>query len=121
MRGDIMNLKDFYSSVGGNYDDMLGRMLTEERIKKFVLRFPKDGSYTELISGLDYKDYEQAFRAAHTLKGVCVNLGFGNLYNSASSMTEELRKRTAPSSDTFLTKLKEDYNNILVCISDIDK
>lgn len=34
---------------------------------------------------------EEAFRAAHTLKGVCANLGFTQLFKVSSDLTEELR------------------------------
>lgn len=36
-------------------------------------------------------DWESAFRAAHTLKGVAQNLGFDALYRAASALTEHLR------------------------------
>lgn len=36
-------------------------------------------------------DYESAFRAAHTLKGVALNLGLGRLAKSSSELTEALR------------------------------
>ncbi len=31
---------------------------------------------------------EDAFRAAHTLKGVCLNLGFSDLYHTSYDITE---------------------------------
>ena len=34
---------------------------------------------------------ELAFRAAHTLKGVCMNLGFDHLYKLSFEITESLR------------------------------
>ena len=37
------------------------------------------------------KDWESAFRAAHTLKGVAQNLDFGDLGRSAAALTEALR------------------------------
>jgi len=37
---------------------------------------------------------KEAFRAAHTLKGVCQNLGFTNLYQPTCDLTEVLRTGT---------------------------
>ena len=37
---------------------------------------------------------KEAFRAAHTLKGVCQNLGFTNLYQPTYDLTEVLRTGT---------------------------
>jgi HPt (histidine-containing phosphotransfer) domain-containing protein len=39
------------------------------------------------------KDFDTAFRAAHTLKGVCSTLGFQNLFTISSQLTEALRNR----------------------------
>ncbi|MCH5164107.1 MAG: Hpt domain-containing protein [Clostridiales bacterium] len=86
-----MNLKEFYAISGGDYDGAMARLITEERVKKFVRKFAGDPSYSELIAALDKSDAKAAFLAAHTLKGVCQNLGFDSLYRSSSAITEILR------------------------------
>lgn len=40
---------------------------------------------------INSQDWEAAFRAAHTLKGVAQNLGFQRLYLSSAALTEALR------------------------------
>ena len=86
-----MNLETFYEKIGGNYADTKGRLLTEERILRFVRKFPADGSFNALEDALARGSQEEAFRAAHTLKGVAQNLGFTALYENASAVTEVLR------------------------------
>lgn len=44
-----------------------------------------------LESAINSQDWEAAFRAAHTLKGVAQNLGFQRLYLSSTALTEALR------------------------------
>lgn len=51
----------------------------------------RDTSYSNLCAALNEGDYESAFRAAHTLKGVALNLGLGRLAKSSSELTEALR------------------------------
>ena len=46
---------------------------------------------TQLRTRLAAADWETAFRAAHTLKGVAQNLGFDSLYRAAADLTEHLR------------------------------
>lgn len=46
------------------------------------------------------QDAETAFRAAHTLKGVALNLGLTDLAEAAAAMTEALRGRTALPAET---------------------
>lgn len=86
-----MNVQAFYEKIGGNYADTVSRLMTEERILRFVRKFPADGSFNLLKEALARGAQEEAFRAAHTLKGVAQNLGFTALYEKASAVTEVLR------------------------------
>ena len=43
---------------------------------------------------MENKNFEGAFRGAHTLKGVCQNLSFDRLYEVSHELTELLRDRT---------------------------
>ena len=55
---------------------------------------------------------KDAFRAAHTLKGVCANLSFDRLFSSADQLTELLRSETEtipPNAFSLLEIVKEDY------------
>lgn len=52
-----------------------------------------DTSFQGLKEGLENQDEELAFRSAHTLKGVCMNLGFTKLFEVSSALTEELRDK----------------------------
>ena len=56
---------------------------------------------------------ERAFRAAHTLKGVCGNLSLDKLLDSASKLTELLRPETAAipeGADVLFEEVKQDYD-----------
>ena len=55
---------------------------------------------------------QEAFRAAHTLKGVSANLGFDRLQASAGRLTELLRPETDTIPDdaaSFLEEVRLDY------------
>ena len=86
-----MTLEEMYRNIEGNYPDILRRLRKEERIEKFVLLFLKDSSYQTFCQALEQGNTEEAFRAIHTLKGVCMNLSFDGLYRISSEMTEYLR------------------------------
>ena len=75
-----MTMRECYEAIGGNYEDVLGRLRSEALIRKFTLKFLEDQSYPQLKQALNDKNYEDAFRSAHTLKGVCQNLSFDRLY-----------------------------------------
>ena len=70
-----MNLEECYEAMESNYDDVMRRLGSETLVRKFVLKFLDDTSFQGLKEGLENQDAELAFRSAHTLKGVCMNLG----------------------------------------------
>ena len=72
-----MTMQECYEAIGGNYEAVLGRLHSEALIRRFALKFLEDQSYIQLKQALENKNYEDAFRGAHTLKGVCQNLSFG--------------------------------------------
>ena len=56
-----------------------------------MLKYPADPSYAQLEAALAAQDWETAFRAAHTLKGVAQNLGLDNLYKVSAALTDAVR------------------------------
>lgn len=72
-----MTLQEFYARVGGDYNATLSRLPSEALVKKFILKYPCDPSFAQLKDALAAQDWELAFRASHTLKGVAQNLGMG--------------------------------------------
>lgn len=102
----------------GDYDDVMSRLRTDDRIKKFLLKVLDDPSFTTLCNALEKKDLEEAFRAAHTLKGVCKNMSLTNLAYSSSNLTEALRGRQTYGEDIneLFKKVKKDYALTMACI-----
>lgn len=88
---NYMELKQFFDLSGGNYESAINRFLDESRIKKFLKLFLLDDSYSNLLESIDKKDFKNAFRASHNLKGVVSNLSLDTLYTYASDICECLR------------------------------
>ena len=94
-----MTLVQLYVTVGGSLDEVTQR-IPGKLVLKFVKMYAADGSFAALTTALAAEDWQTAFRAAHTLKGVAQNLDFGDLGRSAAALTEALRG----------TKPLEDYS-----------
>lgn len=86
-----MTVKQCYEAMGANYEEVESRLRTEERIKKFLLKVLNDKSYDLLCSSIEQSNMEEAFRAAHTLKGISQNLSLTTLYHSTSILSDILR------------------------------
>ena len=86
-----MTLQECYENMGGDYAEVVSRLVKEERIKKFMVRFLEDTTFFELKKAVEEKQNQEIFRMIHTLKGVAQNLGFKNLYEVSDVMTEAVR------------------------------
>ena len=111
-----MTLQECYAAMEGDYQDALGRLRSDRLVQKFVLKFLADGSYDLLTQSMEEENYAEAFRAAHTIKGVCQNLSFTRLFTSASQLCEALRPGGPPQSPDLFTQVKTDYEATLSAI-----
>ena len=107
-----MDLRTCYEQLSGSYNDVLSRIPSERLVDKFLRKFLADESFTGLCTAMAAGNRSEAFLMAHTLKGVCANLGFSRLFRSAAALTELLR----PETDTIpadaieaLEPVREDY------------
>ena len=48
-----MTMRECYEAIGGNYEDVLGRLRSEALIRKFTLKFLEDQSYIQLKQALE--------------------------------------------------------------------
>lgn len=115
-----MDLKECYRILEGDYEGVMARLRTERLVQKFVLKFLNDGSYQLLCDSLAGKNYEEAFRAAHTLKGVCQNLNFTKLHESSHLLTEALRSGWSEEVDSLVEQVEKDYKQTVDAIKGLE-
>lgn len=116
-----MNLKECYEALGGDYDSVLGRLRSDRMITKFCLKFLDDKSCESLVEAVERKDGETAFRAAHTIKGICQNLSFDRLYESSHALAELLRGGGWDEAAVAMTEqVKADYQVTADAIRQLD-
>lgn len=90
-----MSLEIAYAAMGGDLETVRGRLLTDERIEKFAKIFLQDTSMQTLENALEAGDFAEAYRGAHTLKGVSRDLGFTPLFEAAAALSDALRLNDA--------------------------
>jgi len=111
-----MTLEECYAAMGGDYADVTSRLRSDRMVQKFVLKYLNDPSFDQLCAAMAEKNYEEAFRAAHTIKGVCQNLSFTRLLDSSSQLSEALRHGWTPEADPLLEQVKTDYAAVITAI-----
>lgn len=113
----MTSMRDAYEKMGADYDDVLQRLMSDEMVARFAVKFLDDDSMPNLDAAMAAGDAKAAFIAVHTLKGVCQNLGFGNLYAPAVEVTEALRHATdVAAAEPLMPALRQAYADTVAAI-----
>ena len=109
-----MTVQELYACINGSYDAVKRILPRDELISRFIIRLLSEGSFSRLMQAASAKDAEGMFEAAHSMKGVCANLGLLELSSMASVVAEEFRpgkarKMSEEELASHLGILKEKY------------
>lgn len=118
-----MTIEQCYQEMGANFAEVCGRLPSQRLVEKFARKFLDDQSYAQLTEAMAAGNHDDAFRAAHTLKGVAANLSFTKLRASASALTELLRAPadTIPAeAGPMLEAITRDYEMTVAAIRQLD-
>ena len=116
-----MTVKECYESMEADYEGVIGRIGSEGLVKRFALKFLDDPSYLNLEKAIQEQNVEEAFRAAHTLKGICLNLGFDRLYKVSAELTEKLRGSDLNGYEAVYGKVQDEYKNTIDAIRKLEE
>lgn len=82
------------NAFGANTEEGLARCMGNEALYlKLVGVMLADKNFDKLRSAIEAENLDEAFEAAHALKGALGNLALTPLYEKAASLTEFLRNR----------------------------
>lgn len=116
-----MTLEELYTKTGSDYQEVKGRFGSDALIQRFAMKFANDTSYQNLMNALEANNLEEAFRAAHTMKGVAANLGFTALFQAAGELTESLRDQKEPVDMTLVDAVQEQYKVVIEALAEFKK
>ena len=113
-----MDVKECYKKMDGDYEKAVRLMGNDERIIKYLKIFQRDANFDSLCNAIKQNDLKTAFCAAHTLKGIALNLSLTSLANSTIELTEILRSGMPNEGIvSLLQNTKKTYALILECIN----
>ncbi|MCI8306706.1 MAG: Hpt domain-containing protein [Lachnospiraceae bacterium] len=108
-----MTREDFINN-GIDYDAAMKLFMGKQEIfVKFLAKFPKDTSYSQLKDAVAAGDCDAAFKAAHTLKGVSGNLSLADLAKVASDITELFRAGDLEGGKAHMAELDGQYERVM--------
>lgn len=117
-----MIIREFYEAIDSDYREVLNRLCKDERIEKYLLKFVSANNMDDFEKAYEAKDYKEAFRVVHSMKGMSLNLGLSKLCEQSSEVCEELREGS-PKEDISrkIEKLRETYTYTIDNIKLISK
>lgn len=85
-------MKDKLVEIGVDYDEVLKRFMGKEDFYlRMLKKFLDDKNYEGLKQAVEQKNWPETFTYAHTVKGLCGNLGLGGMLDYVGPLTEEVR------------------------------
>lgn len=120
-----MTVAELYDILGADYNEAVGRLMSEKLISKYIIKFLDDPSYARLMEvWKGDKNEEELFKAAHTLKGVGLNLALSNINQYVLPITENYRPKNSVKVDNveeLFDKLEKEYNISVMKIREFAK
>ena len=115
-----MTLPEFYAALGSDYQSMHKQIPSDALIAKFLRLYAQDPSMTQLRESISQENWDGAFRAAHTLKGVALNLGLSCLARSASELTEHLRGGSPLTNPELLAHVEQAHESVIAALPQLN-
>ncbi|MFR6362520.1 Hpt domain-containing protein [Amedibacterium intestinale] len=116
-----MIIKECYEAMGENYNEVLARLQLEKLIVKYALKFLDDPNYGMLVEAWKEKDYEAAYRASHTLKVICSNLGFSKLGSMSANLADALKENKIEQAEAIFPEIEGIYSNMISVLTEFQK
>ena len=115
------NLKNELIEQGVDYKTTLERFMGKDNLyENFLIKFLGDDNFDKLEENIKNKNINEAFKCAHTLKGLCGNLGFNNLLREDSQIVEILRSESLDGVEELFDTLKKKYDKLCDTIRKIE-
>lgn len=104
------------AQAGIDVEDAMERFMdNEEMFRMFLRKLLEDSTYRDMLDAIAIKDVEQAFEAAHHLKGTVANLSISKVYAQLYDIVEMLRYGNIPSK-VKLQQFEQTYESVLTAI-----
>ncbi len=99
---------------GIDYVDAMDRMGGDEAIyKKLAMKYLNNTNYVDLVAAMEAKNYDDAYEAAHTLKGVSGNLSFTDLFKIAAAISNALYQGEYQAAEGMMADVKKEHEKVL--------
>lgn len=103
---------------GINVESALERFMGNEVLfERFLKKFLADSSFETLAKNIEIGECEEAFKAAHTLKGVAGNLSLEQIHKKTIPIVEALRNQDLDTAKKAFSELEQCYQKVIAVLS----
>lgn len=90
-------------AYGIDLPDAMDRMDNDINLyQRLAFKYLDNTNYVDLVAAMEAKDFDAAYTAAHTLKGVSGNLSLDQLYKVSAAMSEALKEGEYQAAESML-------------------
>jgi len=115
-----MDARTVYSILGEDYEEVIGRLVTDERVAKYLKKFGEGDGIKDIHGFLSDENYEEAFRLVHSMKGMAMNMGLTKLISCSSELCEELRNgKPDKPIDAMIVAVEEEFTRVKEAIGEL--
>lgn len=93
-----MTVQELYVNLGEDYNEIYERIGNDKWIVKYLKKFIIEDYVNDLKTAIVDEQWEDLFKASHSLKGLALNLGLSKLANASTALCETVRSG-APTTD----------------------
>lgn len=102
------------AKYGIDYADAMERMGgNADLYKKLAMKYLNDTNYAEFVAAMEMANYDEAYKAAHSLKGVSGNLSFDKLFNLVSTASGALYQGEYQAVEPLMPAIKEANDKVI--------
>lgn len=108
------------AEAGVDLESAMERFMNNDALlERFLKKFPADPNYQKLVDSMEADNIEDAFAAAHTLKGLCGNLSLAAMQAVVSEQTELLRSGKGAEAKEMMPQVTQEYEKIIAVIEQL--
>ena len=103
-------------------DDALVRFSgNKELLEKYLVKFADEPVYVSFVESMEEKNWANAEKDVHSLKGITGSLGMTLLFQQSSDVLRYLREQNYDMATDLYQSLKEEYNRVVDIIKKANK
>lgn len=107
-------LADKLAGYGIDYADAMERMDgNADLYKKLALKYLHNDCMANLAAAMEIKDFDMAYKAAHTLKGASGNLSFMALYDIVAAESAALYQGEYEAAEKMLPDVQAAHDKVV--------